>query len=66
MNAAQIGRRALSAIEPFYDWGKINVTNMDARTMDEVVEGDVRYFDLQWFGIHLSFQIGRTPKAVRS
>lgn len=57
-----IARRVLRAVEPFYDWGPINVTNMDARTAAEVVEGDVRYFDLQWFGIHIGLQFGRTPK----
>jgi predicted porin len=58
-------RRIIAAIEPWYDWGKISITNLDARTESETVEGDVRYVDLQWFGIHLSIQFGRTPKNVR-
>jgi predicted porin len=59
-------RRIIAAIEPWYDWGKISITNLDARTESETVEGDVRYVDLQWFGIHLSIQFGRTPKRVLS
>jgi predicted porin len=58
-------RRIIAAIEPWYDWGKISITNLDARTENEIAEGDVRYVDLQWFGIHLSIQFGRTPKRVR-
>ena len=54
--------RLLRAIEPFYDFGKINTMNMDALSEAEVVEGDVWFFDLQWFGVHIGFQVGRTPK----
>lgn len=55
--------RLLRAIEPFYDWGKINVVNLDAQSFDDQFEGDVRFFELQWLGIHLSFQFGRTPRS---
>jgi hypothetical protein len=56
-----IGSGVVRAVEPWYDWGSINVVNMDAQSFDDQVEGEVRYFDIQWFGIHLGFQIGRTP-----
>jgi hypothetical protein len=55
-------RRILSALEPWYDWGTINTFRMDARTDAECVEGEVYRFELQWLGLHLGFQIGRTPK----
>jgi hypothetical protein len=58
-------RRIIAAIEPWYDWGKISITNLNARADAETVEGDVRYVDLQWLGIHLSLQFGRTPKRAR-
>jgi hypothetical protein len=54
--------RVWAALEPWYDWGKISITNLDAHTDSQIVEGDVRYFDLQWFGIHIGLQLGRTPK----
>ena len=55
-------RRLLAALEPWYDWGTINTFRLDARTYAECTEGDVYRFELQWFGLHLGFQIGRTPK----
>lgn len=58
--------RVLRAITPWYDWGTVNVSNMDAATAADEVHGDVRYFDLQWFGIHLGFQSGRTPRRTGS
>jgi hypothetical protein len=54
--------RLWKAMEPWYVWGTISITNLDAHTDSETVEGDVRYFDLQWFGIHIGVQFGRTPK----
>ncbi len=54
-------KRALSAIEPWYNWGSVTVERLDAVSEDHGNEGDVSFFDLQWFGLHLSFQIGRTP-----
>lgn len=57
-------RRIIAAVEPWYDWGTISITKLDALSEDEIVEGDVRYVDLQWFGIHLSLQFGRTPRRV--
>jgi hypothetical protein len=57
--------KILRRLEPWYDWGTINTVNMDARTGAEQVEGDVYRFELQWLGLHLGFQIGRTPKRGR-
>lgn len=58
-------RRILIALEPWYDWGTTTTVNFDATTEAEQVEGEVYRFELQWFGLHIGFQIGRTPKAVR-
>lgn len=55
----------LRRLEPWYDWGTINTVNMDARTDAEQVEGDVYRFELQWLGLHIGIQIGRTPKRRR-
>lgn len=57
-------RRILAAIEPWYSWGTINIERFDTtnRNGDGVDYGDVAYFDLQWFGLHLGFQIGRVPR----
>lgn len=57
--------KLLRRLEPWYDWGTINTVNMDARTDAEQVEGDVYRFELQWLGLHLGIQIGRTPKRGR-
>lgn len=54
-------KRAVAAVEPWYNWGSVTVERLDAVSEDHGNEGDVRFFDLQWFGLHLSFQIGRTP-----
>lgn len=65
-------RRLLAAIEPWYDGGKIHVERMqgmrlgDGGHLEAGGEGPVRYVELQWFGIHLAVQFGRTPKALRS
>ncbi|MEH3039779.1 MAG: hypothetical protein PGN21_06925 [Sphingomonas paucimobilis] len=58
---AKVMKRALSAIEPWYNWGSVTVERLDAVSEDHGNEGDVRFFDLQWFGLHLSFQIGHQP-----
>jgi hypothetical protein len=34
----------------------------DPATMTPSGEGPVRFVQLQWFGLHLSFQIGCTPQ----
>lgn len=55
--------RILRAIEPWYDWGVIHIERMEGSTRDRDSGcSGVHYFQLQWFGIHLGFQFGRTPK----
>ncbi len=57
--------RIIAAAEPWYDWGEIHIDRMEgtnAETMNPGGEGPVRFVQLQWFGIHIGFQIGRTPK----
>lgn len=61
-----VARAVIDAIEPWYDWGKISVQRMESlRPGKTVADGEVRYFELQWFGVHIAFQIGRTPKGGR-
>ena len=56
-------RAIIAAVEPWYDWGTINVDRMEGSTIDrDSGWGDVRYLTLQWFGVHIGIQIGRTPK----
>jgi hypothetical protein len=55
-------RRAVRAIEPWYDWGRIGVERMEPlRTGEISIDGDVRFVELQWLGLHVALQIGRTP-----
>lgn len=60
--------RIIAAAEPWYNWGEVYVERMQEIRVDEGGrlhvggEGPVRYFELQWFGIHFAVQIGRTPK----
>ena len=56
-------RRLLAAVEPWYNWGTIHIERMEGSTLDRSGrEGPVRFVELQWFGIHVAFQIGFTPK----
>jgi hypothetical protein len=60
-------RRFVKAIEPWYDWGLYHVERMDGARCDSASGvGTVRYFEIQWLGVHLHVQIGRTPKPVLS
>ena len=60
--------RLIAAAEPWYNWGVIHVERMQEIRVDEGsrlhvgAEGPVRYFELQWLGIHFAVQLGRTPK----
>jgi len=64
--------RFIAAIEPWYNWGEIYVERMEGMHAgsdgfpQSIGEGPVRFFEVQWFGAHLAFQLGRTPKAVQS
>jgi hypothetical protein len=56
-------RALIDAIEPWYDWGRIGVERMESlRPGQTPTDGEVRYVELQWLGLHVAFQIGRTPK----
>lgn len=58
-----ITRRVTDAAEPWYDWGKIGVERLESlRHGEKPSDGEVRFIELQWLGIHIGFQIGRTPK----
>ncbi|USU06914.1 hypothetical protein NF699_09715 [Sphingomonadaceae bacterium OTU29LAMAA1] len=63
--------RIIKAVEPWYNWGMITVERMDELQRDDNGrlstggEGEVGFFDLQWFGIHIGVHIGRTPKRAR-
>lgn len=64
-------RRFITAVEPWYNWGETYVERMqelrvaDGGRIETGGEGPVRYFEVQWLGVHFAIHIGRTPKAVR-
>ncbi|MEH3122004.1 MAG: hypothetical protein PGN16_08500 [Sphingomonas phyllosphaerae] len=64
-------RRFITAVEPWYNWGEISVERMQKLRLDDGGrvcsggEGEVRFFEIQWLGVHFAVQVGRTPKAVR-
>ncbi|QQV76511.1 hypothetical protein H5J25_13760 [Sphingomonas aliaeris] len=64
--------RVLAAIEPWYDWGTVEtfslklLSDKSAGRFGDESMGEVRFFTFQWLGLHLHFEIGRTPKTVRS
>lgn len=55
--------RIFHAVVPYYDWRPANVFRLDACAPDfaDESEGNVGRFELQWLGLHLAFEIGRTP-----
>ena len=54
-------RRAIAAVEPWYDWGRAGIISV----RDEI-DGDGWWFNIDWMGLHFGIVCGRTPKAVRS
>ena len=52
-------RKALAAVEPWYDWGRTYVERMDCPG-----EGPGRFVELQWLGIKITLFFGRTPVAA--
>lgn len=64
-------RRIIAAAEPWYNWGEIYVERMEEIRVDEGGrlhaggEGPVWFVQLQRFGIHIGFQVGRTPERWR-
>ncbi|MFV1919168.1 hypothetical protein VPH46_07020 [Sphingomonas sp. MJ1 (PH-R8)] len=59
-------RRHVPWLEPWYDWGTSNVFRLDTREMDfsDESEGPAKFFELQWLGISLALQVGRTPRKI--
>lgn len=59
-------RRFIRAIEPWYDWGKVDFFRLDAKERDfsDESEGEGRFFALQWFGLHLQIEVGIVPPKV--
>ncbi|WP_242186558.1 hypothetical protein [Sphingomonas sp. CARO-RG-8B-R24-01] len=63
--------RLIAAIKPWYMWGWIGVERLQELRTDEGGriesggEGEVRYLEIQWLGVHFAVQLGRTPQAVR-
>jgi hypothetical protein len=43
-------------LEPRHDWGKIGVKRMASLLPSKTpADGEVRFFELQWLGIHIAF-----------
>jgi len=65
-------RRFAKAIEPWYDWGVVDtfslalLSDKSAGRFGDESEGPVHFFTFQWLGLHLHFEIGRTPKKAVS
>jgi hypothetical protein len=59
-------RRHVPWLEPWYDWGISNVFRLDTQEEDfsDESEGPARFFELQWLGISLAVQVGRTPRKI--
>jgi hypothetical protein len=59
-------RRHMPWLEPWYDWGTSNVFRLDTREVDfsDESEGPAKFFELQWLGISLALQVGRTPRKI--
>lgn len=66
-NQGSAWRRLIKAIEPWYDWGTVEtfslelLSNKAAGRYGDESTGPVRFFTFQWLGLHLHFEIGRTP-----
>jgi hypothetical protein len=62
--AAHAANKILTVVEPWYDWGTREVSRLDAHCREFTDESyrSVPFFEVQWFGIHVELQIGRTPK----
>lgn len=43
-------------VEPWYNWGPASISSVK----DEA-EGEGRYFEIDWLGLHVSILYGRTP-----
>jgi hypothetical protein len=72
LQAGSVWQRFIAAIEPWYNWGEIYVERMEGMHAGSdgfprsIGEGPVQYFEIQWLGVHLAVQFGRTPSATAS
>lgn len=59
-------RHRVPWLEPWYDWGTSNVFRLDTQEVDfsDESEGPAKFFELQWLGISLALQVGRTPRKI--
>lgn len=59
-------RQHVPWLEPWYDWGKTDAFRIDSveRDFSDESSAEVRYFELQWFGLHFAVQFGRTPPRI--
>lgn len=56
-------REMLATFQPWYDFGQREVFRLDMHCEDFADEslGKVWFAEIQWLGLHLAFEIGRTP-----
>lgn len=56
-------RRALKAIEPWYDPRPVEVERIDTKCANFTEEtlGQVRRIEVQWLGVHFAVELGCTP-----
>lgn len=59
-------RRRLPWIEPWYDWHRTTAFRIDTveRDFSDESEGEVWRFELQWLGVHIAIETGRTPPRI--
>jgi hypothetical protein len=58
--------RFIKSIEPWHDWGRREISRLDMQCRDFADEsyGKVWFFEIQWLGLHLAFEIGPTPRKI--
>jgi hypothetical protein len=56
-------KRGLRKIEPWYNWYRSDIFRLDAHERDfsDESEGKAFCLEIQWLGIHVAFELGRTP-----
>jgi len=67
-NFAQRLRRFFAPVEPWYDWSSdatiIRINTVERDFLDESIRDDGFRFEIQWFGLHFGFVVGRTPPRI--
>lgn len=54
-------KRALAALSPVIDYGRTDIYRIDSAGSHSEAHGLCPYVEVQWLGLHLSFQAGRLP-----